>query len=90
MEKETKHYTLASFLEATKPLVRAEIVEKYPNLNMEYYDYVANMYFCVLQLMVVQEIKALDKKEYPTVQLINQQLRKHGMAITKWGIMLNF
>ena len=84
------HYSLDSFLEETKPLVRAEIVEKYPNLNMEYYDYVADMYFCALQLMVVQEIKAMDKKEYPTVQLINQQLRKHGMSITKWGIMLNF
>ena len=90
MEKETKHYTLASFLKATKPLVRAEIVEKYPNINMEYYDYVADMYFCVLELMVVQEIKCMDKKEYPTVQLINRQLRKHGMSITKWGIMLNF
>lgn len=90
MEKEEKHYTLDSFLETTKPLVRAEIVEKYPNLNMEYYDYVADMYFNVLGLMVVQEIKAMDDKKYPTVQLINQQLRKHGISITKWGIMLNF
>ena len=90
MKKETMHYTLASFLETTKPLVRAEIVEKYPNLNMEYYDYVADMYFNVLRLMVVQDIKAMDKKEYPTVQLINRQLRKHGMAITQWGIMLDF
>lgn len=90
MKKETKHYTLASFLETTKPLVREEIVEEYPNLNMEYYDLVADMYFNVLGLMVVQEIKAMHKKEYPIVQLINRQLRKHGMSITKWGIMLNF
>lgn len=90
MKKETKHYTLASFLKATKPLVRAEIVEIYPHLNMEYYDLVADMYFYVLELMVVQEIKAMEKGEYPIVQLINHQLRKHGMSITKWGIMLNF
>lgn len=90
MKKETKHYTLESFLKATKPLVRAEIVEIYPHLNMEYYDCVADMYFYVLGLMVVQEIKAMDKKEYPIVQLINHQLRKHGLSITKWGIMLNF
>lgn len=90
MEKETKHYTLASFLETAKPLVRAEIVEQYPNLNMEYYDYVADMYFCVLQLMVVQEIKAMNNKEFPIVLLINQQLRKHGIAVSQWGIMLNF
>lgn len=90
MEKEAKHYTLDSFLETTKPLVRAEIVEKYPNLNMEYYDYVADMYFNVLGLMVVQEIKAMDNKKYPTVRLINQHLRKYGISITKWGIMLNF
>ena len=90
MKKETKHYTLASFLKATKPLVRAEIVEIYPHLNMEYYDLVADMYFYVLELMVVQEIKAMDKGEYPIVQLINHQLRKHGMSVTKWGIMLNF
>lgn len=90
MEKKTKHYTLASFLETAKPLVRAEIVEQYPNLNMEYYDYVADMYFCVLQLMVVQEIKAMNNKEFPIVLLINQQLRKHGMAVSQWGIMLNF
>lgn len=90
MKKETKHYTLASFLKATKPLVRAEIVEIYPHLNMEYYDLVADMYFYVLELMVVQEIKAMNKGEYPIVQLINHQLRKHGMSITKWGIMLNF
>ena len=90
MEKETKHYTLASFLKATKPLVRAEIVEIYPHLNMEYYDSVADMYFYVLGLMVVQEIKAIDKGEYPIVQLINHQLRKHGISITEKGIMLNF
>lgn len=90
MKKETKHYTLASFLERAKPLVRKEILEIYPHLNMEYYDYVADMYFYVLGLMVVQEIKAMDKEEYPIVQLINHQLRKHGMSITKWGIMLNF
>lgn len=90
MEKETKHYTLASFLGAAKPLVREEIVEKYPNLNMEYYDAIADVYFNVLGLMAVQEIKAMNNKEYPIVLLINQQLRKHGMSITKWGIMLNF
>lgn len=90
MEKEAKHYTLNSFLEATKPLVRAEIVEKYPNRNMEYYDYVADKYFNVLRLMVVQEIKAMNSEEYPIVQLINHQLRKHGLSVTKWGIMLNF
>lgn len=90
MKKETKNYTLASFLETTKPLVRAEIVEIYPHLNMEYYDLVADMYFYVLGLMVVQEIKAMNKGEYPIVQLINHQLRKHGLSITKWGIMLNF
>ena len=90
MKKETKHYTLASFLKATKPLVRAEIVEIYPHLNMEYYDLVADMYFYVLGLMVVQEIKAMNKVAYPIVQLINHQLRKHGLSITKWGIMLNF
>ena len=90
MKKETKNYTLASFLETTKPLVRAEIVKIYPHLNMEYYDLVADMYFYVLGLMVVQEIKAMDKGEYPIVQLINDQLRKHGMSITKCGIMLNF
>lgn len=90
MKKETKHYTLASFLEATKPLVRAEIVKIYPHLNMEYYDKVADMYFYVLRLMVVQEIKAMDKEEYPIVQLINHQLRKHGISVSKWGIMLNF
>lgn len=90
MKKETKHYTLASFLKATKPLVRAEIVEIYPHLNMEYYDLVADMYFYVLELMVVQEIKAMDKGEYPIVQLINHQLRNHGMSITQEGIMLNF
>ena len=90
MKKETKHYTLASFLKATKPLVRAEIVEIYPHLNMEYYDLVADMYFYVLGLMVVQEIKAMDKGEYPIVQLINHQLRKHGISITERGIMLNF
>lgn len=90
MKKETKHYTLASFLETTKPLVRAEIVEIYPHLNMEYYDYVADMYFYVLELMVVQEIKAMNNEKFQIVQLINHQLRKHGMSITKWGIMLNF
>lgn len=90
MEKETKHYTLVSFLETTKPLVRAEIVEKYPNLNMEYYDAIADLYFDALRLMVVQEIKAMNNKEYPIVLLINQQLRKHGIAVTQWGIMLNF
>ena len=90
MKKEAKHYTLASFLETTKPLVRAEIVEIYPHLNMEYYDLVADMYFYVLGLMVVQEIKAMDKGEYQIVQLINHQLKKHGMSITKEGIMLNF
>ena len=90
MKKETKHYTLVSFLETTKPLVRAEIVEIYPHLNMEYYDLVADMYFYVLRLMVVQEITAMCTDEFPIVQLINHQLRKHGMSITKEGIMLNF
>ena len=90
MEKKPKHYTLASFLKTTKPLVREEIVEIYPHLDMEYYDLVADMYFNVLGLMVVQEIKAMNKKEYPILQLINHQLRKHGMSITKKGIMLNF
>lgn len=90
MEKEAKHYTLVSFLETTKPLVREEIVEKYPDLNMEYYDTIADMYFNVLRLMVVQEIKAMNNKEFPIVLLINQQLRKHGMAVSQWGIMLNF
>ena len=90
MKKETKHYTLASFLETTKPLVRAEIIKMYPHLNMKYYDKVADMYFYILRLMVVQEIKAMDKEEYPIVQLINHQLRKHGMSITEEGIMLNF
>ena len=90
MKKETKHYTLVSFLETTKPLVRAEILEIYPHLNMEYYDKVADVYFYMLGLMAVQEIKALDKVEYPIVQLINHQLRKYGMSITKRGIMLNF
>lgn len=90
MEKEAKHYTLVSFLETTKPLVREEIVEKYPNLNMEYYDAIADVYFNVLGLMPVQEIKAMNNKEYPIVQLINRQLRKHGIAVTQWGIMLNF
>ena len=90
MKKKAKHYTLASFLETTKPLVRAEIVEIYPHLDMEYYDDVANMYFYLLGLMVVQEIKGMNKVEYPIIQLINHQLRKHGMSITKRGIMLNF
>ena len=90
MEKEAKHYTLVSFLREVKPLVREEIVEKYPNLNMEYYDAIADVYFNVLGLMAVQEIKAMNNKEYPIVQLINRQLRKHGMSITQWGIMLNF
>lgn len=90
MKKETKHYTLVSFLETTKPLVKSEILRQYPHINVEYYDKVADMYFYVLELMVVQEIKAMNKKEYPIVQLINHQLRKHGMSVTKWGIMLNF
>lgn len=90
MEKEAKHYTLVSFLREVKPLVREEIVERYPNLNMVYYDAVADMYFGALRLMVVQEIKAMNNKEYPIVQLINRQLRKHGMSVTQWGIMLNF
>lgn len=90
MKKETKHYTLDSFLKKTKPLVRREILREYPHINVEYYDKVADMYFYVLKLMVVQEIKTMANKEYPIVQLINHQLRKHGMSITKWGIMLNF
>lgn len=90
MEKETKHYTLASFLETTKPLVRESIVKQYPNLNMEYYDTVADMYFCVLRLMVVQEITAMTTGEYPIVQLINHELIKHGMWITEKGILLEY
>lgn len=90
MKKETKHYTLESFLKATKPLVRAEILRQYPHINVEYYDKVADMYFYVLRLMVVQEITAMCTDEFQIVLLINRQLRKHGIWITKNGIILDF
>lgn len=90
MEKETKHYTLVSFLETTKPLVRKEILRQYPHINVEYYDKVADMYFYILRLMVVQEITAMATKEFPIVLMINRQLRKRGMWITRSGIMLDF
>ena len=90
MKKATKHYTLVSFLETTKPIVRASIIEQYPHINIDYYDKVADVYFYMLRLMAVQEITAMCTKEFPIVMLINRQLRKHGMSITKWGIMLNF
>ena len=90
MEKETKHYTLDSFLKKTKPLVRREILREYPHINVDYYDLVAEMYFYVLRLMVVQEITAMCTDEFQIVQLINRHLRKYGMTITQQGIMLNF
>ena len=90
MEKETKHYTLDSFLKKTKPLVRREILREYPHINVDYYDLVAEMYFYVLRLMAVQEITAMCTGEFQIVQLINRHLRKYGMTITKEGIMLNF
>lgn len=90
MKKATKHYTLASFLGTTKPLVKREILREYPHINVEYYDKVADVYFYMLQLMAVQEITAMCTDEFPIVQLINRHLRKHGMSITKEGIMLNF
>lgn len=90
MKKETKHYTLVSFLGTTKPLVKREILREYPHINVEYYDKVADVYFYILQLMAVQEITAMCTDEFPIVQLINRHLRKYGMSITKEGIMLNF
>lgn len=90
MKKETKHYTLVSFLETTKPLVRAEILRQYPHINVEYYDKVADMYFYVLRLMVVQEITAMCTNEFPIVMLINRHLRKYGIYINKKSIALNF
>ena len=90
MKKETKHYTLASFLKTTKPLVRQEIVREYPHINVEYYDLVADMYFYVLELMVVQEITAMCTEKFPIVQLINRHLRKYGMYINRKGIVLDF
>ena len=90
MEKGTKHYTLASFIETTKPLIRAELAEEYPNLNMDYYDDIADMYFYVLSIMAVKEITAMANAENPTVNLINHKLRKYGMWITKNGIIINF
>lgn len=90
MKKETKHYTLVSFLETTKPLVRQEIIREYPHINVDYYDKVADMYFYILRLMVVQEITAMCTDEFPIIQLINRHLRKYGMAITQEGIILNF
>lgn len=90
MKKETKHYTLASFLETTKPLVRQEIIREYPHINVNYYDVVADMYFYVLRLMVVQEITAMCTDKFPIVQLINRHLRKYGMYINRKGIVLDF
>lgn len=90
MEKETKHYTLDSFLKKTKPLVKREILREYPHINVDYYDLVAEMYFYVLRLMVVQEITEMCTDKFPIVQLINHHLRKYGMTITQRGIMLNF
>ena len=90
MEKETKHYTLDSFLKKTKPLVRREILREYPHINVDYYDLVAEMYFYVLRLMVVQEITAMCTGEFQIVQLINRHLRKYGMTITEKGIVLDF
>lgn len=90
MKKETKHYTLDSFLKKTKPLVKQEILREYPHINVDYYDLVAEMYFYVLRLMVVQEITAMCTDKFPIVQLINRHLRKYGMTITQRGIMLNF
>ena len=90
MKKETKHYTLVSFLKTTKPLVKREILREYPHINVEYYDKVADVYFYILQLMAVQEITAMCTDEFPIVQLINRHLRKYGMSITKEGIILNF
>lgn len=90
MKKKEKNYTLVSFLKTTKPLVRAAIVEQYPTLNMDYYDKVADMYFYVLSLMVVKEITAMSTEDFPIVMLINRQLRKHGMWITKSGIILGY
>lgn len=90
MKKETKHYTLVSFLETTKPLVRQEILREYPHINVNYYDLVADMYFYVLRLMVVQEITAMCTDKFPIVQLINRHLRKYGMYINRKGIVLDF
>lgn len=90
MKKETKHYTLDSFLKKTKPLVRREILREYPHINVDYYDLVAEMYFYVLRLMVVQEITEMCTDKFPIVQLINRHLKKYGMTITQQGIMLNF
>lgn len=90
MKKETKHYTLVSFLETTKPLVKSEILRQYPHINVEYYDKVADMYFYILRLMVVQEITAMCTDEFPIVQLINRHLRKYGMYINRKGIVLDF
>lgn len=90
MKKETKHYTLVSFLKTTKPLVRAEILRQYPTINVEYYDKAADIYFYILSMMVEQEITAMCTKDFPIVLLINRQLRKHGMWITKAGIILDF
>lgn len=90
MKKETKHYTLVSFLETTKPLVKQEILREYPHINVNYYDLVADMYFYVLRLMVVQEITAMCTDKFPIVQLINRHLRKYGMYINRKGIVLDF
>lgn len=90
MKKETKYYTLDSFLKKTKPLVKREILREYPHINVEYYDLVAEMYFYILRLMVVKKITEMCTDKFPTVQLINNHLRKYGMTITQQGIMMNF
>lgn len=90
MKKETKHYTLVSFLKTTKPLVKREILREYPHINVEYYDTIAEMYFYALSLMVVQEITAMCTDEFPIIQLINRHLRKYGMYINRKGIVLDF
>ncbi len=90
MSKATKHYTLVSFLQTTKPLVKREILREYPHINVEYYDKVADVYFYMLQLMAVQEITAMCTDKFPIVQLINRHLRKYGMYINRKGIVLDF
>lgn len=90
MIKAKKHYTLISFIETTKPIVRASIIEQYPHINIDYYDKVADVYFYMLRLMAVQEITAMCTKEFPIVMLINRQLRKYGMYINRKGIVLDF
>lgn len=90
MSKAKKNYTLVSFLRTTKPLVKKEILREYPHINVDYYDKVADMYFYVLRLMVVQEITAMCTEEFPIVLLINRHLRKYGMYINRKGIVLDY